>query len=344
MMKNETSNRRSDFDLLFKNWKYTIYIVFFLLLLFCVFQDTDLNRDRANYISLLTVIKQNGLFYSFLVFEPFFALLASLLSVLSDELYYQSFFSITALISLLIKLNVANKYKCNYFIFFVLFISYYYFVHEVTQVRAGLAIGLFYLAVYFYIYRKYALFFIVGLIASLCHYSCIIFLFVPLLISHQPDRYFYLKYGFLFCLLPFFIFSDGWVFNIVETLGQALNLQKIDSNINLLKNTGMEKSDALIRLLPQVPLLIFSSFYFRYIKKDKVLFVLFQLYLLFFISVVYLSELYVIAFRIGDIFLVSSIFIFSRMYFMVKQRYIFSTFLVCLSSVILVNVLRNVFI
>lgn len=322
-----------------------VFFIFTLLWFFCIVQTPEFNRDRENYIGLLIYAQKGGIEHAILILEPFFAVLSSVLSMwLNDSAYYVSFFAITALCSLVVKLNLLNRLGYSTTIYITLFLSYFYFLHEVTQVRIGLGIGFLYLSLYNFISSQKIKFFIFGFLSVLCHYSCFVFILFPLLLSRAESFVFWLRMWFLIILMLVVFLSHGILFSLLDLLASAADLKKISDNLILLQELDIDKYAALVRLVPHIPFLVFGGFYFNVIKNDKYLFVFWQCYILFFIVVITFSELYVVAFRLGDLFMFSYVLLFSGLYAKVKNKFIYASFIFLFSSVMALNVIKSVFI
>lgn len=328
-----------------KNISRFVFFIFILLWIFCIIQNPEFNRDRSNYIGLLIWVQQKGLAYSFLILEPFFALLSNFLSALfSDSIYYLSFFSITALFSLGVKLRILKILGYAPFLYVMLFMSYFYFLHEVTQIRIGLGIGLLYLSLLYFISGYTTKFIMFGILSVLCHYSCLVFILFPLLLSKQVSIVFWFRTLCFFILMAVFFLSHGVWLNCFEWIASVADIKKLSDNLFLLQTLELDKFSTLVRLIPHVPLLVFACFYFNAIKKDKFLFVFLQCYLLFFVVVVVFSELYIVAFRLGDLFMFSYILLFSGMYGKVKGKALYVSFLSLFSLVMGMNIIKSVFV
>ena len=111
--------------------------------------------------------------------EPSFKFITGILHSLS--LGINSLFTIYALISIAIHLPVLWKLSRFPLLALTIYISYYYMRHEMVQIRAGVAVGLFLWAIYYYVNEKklVALGFI--LIGILFHYSATVGLVIFLL-------------------------------------------------------------------------------------------------------------------------------------------------------------------
>lgn len=101
--------------------------------------------------------------------EPTFELISSILRSMS--LGVNALFFAYAIISVPIHLAAFWKISKMPFITLTIYVSYYYMMHEMVQIRAGVAAGLFLLAIYYYVEKKKAIAFAFILLGTTFHYS-----------------------------------------------------------------------------------------------------------------------------------------------------------------------------
>lgn len=114
-----------------------------------------------------------------MLYEPTFNIIANFLQSLS--LGVNALFFAYAIISIPIHLTLFWKMSKLPLLTLTIYISYYYMMHEMVQIRAGVAAGLFLWAIYFYVQKRKLLTLIFIVWAILFHYSAaaglVIFLF-----------------------------------------------------------------------------------------------------------------------------------------------------------------------
>ena len=106
-----------------------------------------------------------------LLTEPSFRLISDLLHSMS--LGITALFFAYAILAVPIQLSALWKISKMPFLTLTLYISYYYMIHDMVQMRCAVASGLFLWAIYFYVNHKklYTLLFI--LLGTFFHYSAI---------------------------------------------------------------------------------------------------------------------------------------------------------------------------
>lgn len=114
-----------------------------------------------------------------MLYEPSFKLIVNFLQ--SFSVGVNALFFIYAIISVPIHLALFWKVSKLPLLTLTIYISYYFMMHEMVQIRAGVAAGLFLWAVYFHVEKKKLLTLLFLLLAAFFHYSAIagfaIFLF-----------------------------------------------------------------------------------------------------------------------------------------------------------------------
>lgn len=101
--------------------------------------------------------------------EPTFTAIASVLNSMSFGV--NSLFFAYAIISVPIHLGAFWKLSKMPLLTLTIYISYYYMMHEMVQIRAGVAAGLFLWAIYYYVEKRKALALFFILLGTTFHYS-----------------------------------------------------------------------------------------------------------------------------------------------------------------------------
>jgi hypothetical protein len=147
-----------------------ILVIFLTLILFaiCAFRGPDVDRDYNTYITAF-----NGDNLSVAIFEPTFVLISQIINIFfkGNVLFLFIFY---ALIGVVIKIYALAKLSTNIFVSILIYISYYFSLHEMTQIRIGAACTFFLLSLPHLLNRNKVFFF--GLIAiSICfHFSAVV--------------------------------------------------------------------------------------------------------------------------------------------------------------------------
>ena len=126
-----------------------LFTVALLLIFIAGFRPIGLDRDSPDYVILLNYVSLLNIPFSqanFLDIEPAFWMLVEINRVLfsSNE---RTFFLIFAIIGVSLKILAINRLSSMPFLSLLAYICLYFVLHEMTQIRAGVASGIFLLAI-----------------------------------------------------------------------------------------------------------------------------------------------------------------------------------------------------
>lgn len=155
--------------------------------------------------------------------EPSFDIISSILHAFS--LGINGLFFAYAFLSIPIHLSALWKLSKMPFLTLTLYISYYYMMHDMVQIRCAVASGLFLWAVYFYVEHKklYTLLFI--LLGTFFHYSAIAGLAIFLLGNGFPKWQRYILYAIVpIGIVVYFTHFD--IFSLIPDEWGGLKLMK----------------------------------------------------------------------------------------------------------------------
>ena len=172
--------------------------------------------------------------------EPSFAIISSILNALS--LGTNALFLTYAFISISIHLSAFWKMTKMPLMMLTVYISYYYMMHDMVQIRAAVASGLFIWAIYFYVEekKKYAL--ICILTGIFVHYSATVGLLLFLLKEKMPNW----QKAILYLVVPIGIVAYFMNLDISYLVPDELGGAKLAAYRNL-KDKGIEEQQAGIR-------------------------------------------------------------------------------------------------
>lgn len=156
--------------------KNDIYIYVFysiLLVLFAGLRGDNVDRDYLNYVNSYAYIE----YFTLANQEPLYFLIVYFVRFFFDNVIF--LFLIYALLSVILKIIVIKKYAEDYAPFvLLLYFSSFFPLHEMTQIRAAVAIGVMLFSIQFIVGRKPVKYFMSVLVAIMFHYSAL--LMIPL--------------------------------------------------------------------------------------------------------------------------------------------------------------------
>jgi hypothetical protein len=151
--------------------KYNLIILISILLCFiAVMKPIGFDVDSLAYYTALASIKNQS--YDSNSFEPIFHIISYISIFLFDDAFKGMLF-IFFVTSLSIKIFSIKKLSNYVFLSFFIYISFYFLLHDVIQIRAGLAASIFLLSISDIQYRKPKSYSVKIFFAVMSHYSAI---------------------------------------------------------------------------------------------------------------------------------------------------------------------------
>ena len=281
-----------------------------ILILIAGFRSEEVVRDYVNYVTYFHD-------QEFLVVEPAFVVISKIIYLLLGP-YPIYLFVLFAILGVSFKLIAIKQLTELWFLSLVIYLSNFFILHEMTQIRAGVASAFLLLCVkpiYDRDLKKFLLF--AGLGFSF-HYSAIVIL--PLWFLGIKTR----KKVLLFSLpIGYLIYFSG--INLITTIPISVVQNKI-SMYQKLMELGDEES-ILINVFNLVFLARIAIFYFLLSKYELILFynkyvpILMKIYCISLMSYLVLAFLPPIATRINELFAVVHIVLIPLIYYAFKPAW-----------------------
>lgn len=286
-----------------------------LLIALAGFKSVDSVRDAANYeyffINYDDPILAKGVEFSFLW-------LSKLLYPIFHDVH--AIFLLYAAIAIPAKLYAIKKISPIWFLPFVIYISNYYILHDLTQVRASVASGLFLVSVYYLGENKKNIAFFLMIGAVFFHYSAISLLPLLFLSNNDLDT----KWKTIWAsLIPIGYLLYFLHINVVATVPIPYISGKIEAYQELTeKGIGGYDQINVFNLVFLVNILIFyyNLYFYDTIKANcptASLVLKIQAISIFFFPA--LATIPAIAFRLYELFGIINIIAFQNVYYTIKQ-------------------------
>lgn len=184
------------------------WLLIYILLIFVVImayiagnRTIGIDKDSLMYASFVNE-SINGINVSFLSKEPGFWFILFMNNVINGDT--KSFFIIYALFALILKVYGIWRVSPNFLTSLILYIGFYFLLHEMMQIRIGLASGFLFLTYLYLCLNNKKKAFLYSFLGVLFHYSTIIsFIFFFL----KPEK----KLGKIYLLLPLFGILIGYL-------------------------------------------------------------------------------------------------------------------------------------
>lgn len=310
-----------------KRYRSFLYILMgFVMVLIAGLREIGLDPDSENYEYSFQHYYQSS---EMGMVEPSFTLISAVLNVFTDNVHL--LFLVYAFLGVTIKLYAFKKNLQCIFVPLMLYISFYFVLHEMTQIRAGVVSALFLLAVYYIAKKEKRKALLLIIVGSFFHYSSLALL--PILMFGNKN--FNRKENIMIALLiplSYLIYFGGismllntdipLIGNKLAIYQQAMEKGKMTVNINVFDPVHLVSV-----------MLFYYTLYFRktitaFNENYNVVIKIVALGLFLHTSLAFLP---VLALRISQLYCIINIFLFSGIVYTFKQKWMGITILVLLS-------------
>lgn len=304
--------------------RFPDYLFFFgvLVPLFAVFSSARFFGRGADYNGYLAI------FYGDDSTEPAFRLLKSVNAFITGGAETLAFvYFVASFVGLWLKGALYKRYSCGFLLSVFLYVSTVYFLHEYTQIRAAVALGICYLSVEEINKGRFPRFAVRILFAMCFHYSSVV-MFAVYFYCHlfkKPKRYIqFLWLSFIGCI-ALYAFLDG------ESLCGYFGAAFYERFFSLGKQ-GHISVDALpVFNIGYIFISVASTIYYvtyKGFRRKNIDFTIFQLATLSPIMYFLLSNVGfpVIAYRFSEFFIPFVFIVIPKIIRRFKERFLFAPF------------------
>ncbi|MCL6528444.1 MAG: EpsG family protein [Thermaceae bacterium] len=306
---------------------YKLYRKFFLLsvLFTLIFISTffkSLSVDYINYVREINVIFFNKSLYSYTL-EPTFYLL-----VLMSQLFFHE--NITFIFFIYSILGISLKFfsfnKLSYYPLFsvIIYSLSYYWLHDFTQIRAGVASAIFLCSIQDIFERNFFKFLLKIIFATLFHYSAILYFPLYFIYNRKLELIYYLLpiIG-LFSILT--NLSSDFLSIIIKFLPFFIQV-KLGIYIDL-SNKHFFPHTNVFNLFYTSLLILFYFLIFTTRKKLKIDLIFYlKILSVSIFSFYFFSSIPVLAFRISELYDIVILILFPNVISIYKEKYVFFVF------------------
>ena len=305
-----------EYDLKPFNSNYLLLAIIILLGLFAGFRGDKVARDYESYqiifdfIYDLSSTKNVGFLP---IFEPGFVSIVLFFRSLFDVNYALAIMVFYALLTVTLKVFCFNRLSMFPYLAILFYFSHYFFLHEMIQIRIGLATAIFFFSLIFYIKGQRGKFVLIIILATFFHYSAIFYLLLLCFNSKYFNKYFYasligisLILGYL--KIPILNFL-GWV--DLASVSEKYNdyLEKVQSGVV----GGINYFNVLTLLDIAVSLYFIFVIPKKLLIEDKIIAFSLKCNVLSIFFLGALSGVPSLTFRISELFGVASIFLYASL-------------------------------
>ncbi|WP_414617742.1 EpsG family protein [Dyadobacter sp. 32] len=274
--------------------KIVILLTTVVLVSLAGFRQPGVDRDSLQYVHLI-LNEQRPLM------EPTFKFLSQILkSTFSNPIL--PFFLIYAVLGITLKMYAIQKLSDFWMLSVVIYISYSFTLHDLTQIRTGVAVGFVLLSLPSIYERNFIIFLAFIALASLFHYSAVIMLILWLFKPLTINRWIYFALLVAsYVLIRYFETAMIYVFSFLPEVFQARALNydgDFDGELNIF-NTWQ-----LMRCVISIVFLIYAN---KLLVYNKYALLLIKFYIVGTASYVLLASNPTFSGRFSDIFFVFDI-------------------------------------
>jgi len=305
-----------------QNGKLFKPLIAIVLALVAFLHGIDNNPDRQNYLNYVSLLEDNRQ----PPIEPIYYLIVYILkAAFQGDSLQAAFILIVAYVSVLIKLSLFKRYGGALAGCLAMYLSYYFMVFDIVQIRIGLAVSFLYLSWFSLLEGKVKSFYAFGFLAVISHLSCLVFVLGPWIKNYRlrSGHFLTLSNLSLIVLTIFSLLYPSGIISAISFLADMLDVDKLVQYVIGFEEGGFTTIN-YVRIFPYLMLL----FFFLGCSRDRWMgdrFVVFQIKTLALGIVAFLifSPIPAFAYRISDIFLFSSIFLLGNAYkFMTRPTYL----------------------
>ncbi|WP_254361426.1 EpsG family protein [Prevotella melaninogenica] len=287
-----------------------------MLILIAAFREIGIDPDSLNYAMLYQNPSNSNIADHI---EYSFTLIATLLNNITDSPH--AIFLVYAMMGVSLKMIAFKKYSNHYILMFAIYMCYFYELHELTQIRAGVASGFFLISVLYTAERKKRKAALCILLGAVFHISAIALL-PTLLLGNKPLNK---KVQFILYMsvpIGYLIYFTGMsvLFNLdIPLIGDKLSIYQ----------EATEKGIAIVEmeLFNPVYLLNVIIFYFLLIfhetitQKIKYSPLLLKVYATGLVIYPALGFLPVLSLRLSELYYIVNIYMIGSLYYTIKPRW-----------------------
>lgn len=299
------------YDYLDLSTKKLVFILFGILLIFFAgFRDGSVVKDYENYVRYFNesndLIEPSFTFISFLIKKVFNG----------NEILL---FLVYGFLGVALKFRAILELSSFLFISVLIYISYFYILQELTQMRVGVASGFLLLCVKPIYERDWKRFLLFATLGFVFHYSALL-IFLLWFLSKEKSRI------LLLCVIPFCYLIYFLKLNLVAFLPIPGIQEKLEI-YQKLQESGDEvwNSINVFNLLFLSRIAIFYFLFWKYdliLSRNKYLPILMKIYAISLISFLVFANVPVIAFRINELFGIVEIILFPFILYAIKPDYL----------------------
>ncbi len=308
--------------------KVSYAISLFFLMIIAAFRPSSCCADYGTYVDYYNYI--SGISYTFL--EPSYFLIVKISKFLFNGPI--GVFIIYSILGVSLKGIAIKKLTKYYTVSLILYFGSFFLLHEMTQIRVGVASGILLLSILYIKEEKFIKFILSMVVGCLFHYSLIIF--VPF---YFVDRYKINKFAYIGSLVGIYIITLAGI-NFLTIL-QYVKLGFLSAKIStyqLLLQQGVFGGISIINPLLYLRMGIVIFFIINHellIKKNVYAVIIIKIYFFSVLAFIGFSALPVLAGRVSQLLGVVEIILVPYGIYILKPKYVAAVLFVIFALLIM---------
>ncbi len=332
-----------------KSQKILYVLTAILMTLIIIVRDSTVNKDYGIYKQLydkaptLSVLKNSFSEYNDkLITEASYSMLCTVLKETenSDKTNFIIIFAIYAIIGVAIKTIAIRRTSDLPFLALFTYFCNIYLLQEMTQVRAGIALGFVLLSIKDLYDRKYWLFFLWIFIAAFFHTSAFMALILIFFREIKADRR---VWGTIFLICVIINITQFDILNLIKIIPFEFYQYKLKAYILLQDRADFKINYFNISFILQNVIIIICFFYKKLLEeKCQYVNILLNMCCLSSCCFVFFGQIPGFAFRISELFNISLIFLIPQLAKVMTPKYIGQLIVISIGWILfLINVLHS---
>lgn len=311
--------------------KYVYCCIGIILIVMAGIREVGFDHDSKNYEYFFLHYTDPT---ASMIMEFTYIIICYICHLFTDDIHL--LFFIYAILGVGLKLYGIKKLSPMYFLPLLIYISYYYMLHDMTQIRAGVASGFFLISLKAMTEGRKRKAFALMLCALCFHYSSAILF--PVLFLNNKDLTTKHRIG-LACIIPFVYVLYFLNFNIITSIPIPFISNKVDA-YELMRDKGIMGDEInvfnhliLVRIFIYLYCLYFYDAIYKYNKNLPLLLKVMGLSIA---SFVLFAGLPILSTRISELLGIVDIIVFTNIYYTIRPPYASKSVIVLIALILLI--------
>lgn len=284
--------------------KYVLILVLLILSLIATLRSSSLEvfygHDTNEYIKFY-----NNVLYDKDSFEFGYVMLNCAIRIFADN--YRWLFFIMSILTMYFLYKYISYYTDNKFIAILAYISIFYYIRDLSQMRAALAYSICGYSTIYILKKNPKKFLLYSILATSLHFSSILMILIYPIYKLKLNK----KHLYIILIISIILFKLDWIDYVSSFVGQLSRNKYTISFINYTVDSNIRGIDSKVLLYIVITMCGISIKEHKFIKSDKYNINIYMLVLGIFIAGLFNGS-EIISVRLSELFITSMIIVFSK--------------------------------